>query len=437
MKSFKMKNMKKGYFVGDFSPAVLENNAVELACKGASKYTLDAAYYRKEDTTVILIMSGRLDVDGKIYKYGDVLLFEPGDIINLFALTNVRMIVSHFPGTKKDLCRVVWDDFDKMNDFYLSYLSKITTGLPKDTLASKSKRIDSKDISVVIQGYYDPILTANSVSSVRKHLKNATVILSTWKECDCSKADYDVLVLSDDPGNKDCALYADIPIPNNGNRQILSSKAGLEKVKTKYTLRMRSDMVLLSDDILSYTDAFPKREKDYKIFSEKIIIGELYSRNDFCYYDPNGCKHKVPKPFHPSDWFYFGLTSDLKLIYDNIDLIPDNELADYTCKYPKRVHSNKYKYSWRYTSEQHIILGVIKKYFKNLRFEDWTDWDDENIKLSEKIMMNNFTVLNFCQHKILNQKYIPESYSNSGACYKEKRLMTNAQMKDYFENVSK
>ena len=78
---------------------------------------------------------------------------------------------------------------------------------------------------------------------------------------------------------------------------------------------------------------------------------------------------------------------------------------------------------------------MIKKHFKNLRFEDWTDWDDENIKLSEKIMMNNFTVLNFCQHKILNQKYIPESYSNSGAYYKEKRLMTNAQMKDYFENV--
>lgn len=62
--------------------------------------------------------------------------------------------------------------------------------------------IDTKDISVVVQGAvggYTPVCLA----SVRKHLPESEIVLSTWKGSNVEGLDYDVLVLSDDPGGFD------------------------------------------------------------------------------------------------------------------------------------------------------------------------------------------------------------------------------------------
>ena len=432
MKVLSLKGMKKGYFIGDFNPCLYNSKDVEVCIRGASKYTLDAAYYRKNDTRIIYLTRGKIDVDGKVYKKGRVLLFEPGEIINIFALTNVEMVIMNFPGTKSDLCRVIWDDYKKMDFFYNSYLQRLVKEHDQAWIINKKSSINPKDISVVIQGYYDPNVTCNTIKSIRKYLPGAKIIVSTWKECKCDNVECDLLIQSDDPGARECKLFADVPISNNGNRQIVSTKEGIKKVNTKYTLKLRSDLVLLGGELLNYFDMFSEREEEYSIFSHRIIIGELFTRNEFIYRDPNGVKHRIPKPFHPSDWFYFGYTEDIRHMYDNVDLIPEREMAEYTCKYPDRVKKNKYKYSWRYTTEQHILLGCIRKKYGNIRFDDWTDWNEENIAFSEKIMMNNFTILNFCQHRILNMKYTPESFANSGVYYKEKALMTNKQQRDYY-----
>ena len=124
-------------------------------------------------------------------------------------------------------------------------------------------------------------------------------------------------------------------------------------------------------------------------------------------------------------------------MYDNVDLIPQEEMAGYKCKYPDWAHKNKYKYSWRYTTEQHVFLGCVRNKFGDIKFDDWTDWSDETVSFSEKVMMNNFVILDFCQHRILNTKYAPESFANSGVYYKEEALMTNKQMVDYFETHKK
>lgn len=433
MKQINLKEMKKGYFIGDFEPNVLRSKNVEISIKGASKYTLDAAYYRKNDVRVIYISRGKIDLDGRIYGKGDALLFEPGEIINIFALTNVDMIVINFPGTKGDLCRVVWNNFDEMDKFYKSYLYRLIDKHDKELLTEHKTAIKSRDITVVIQGNFEKDITANTIRSIRKYLPEAKIIVSTWEKCDCDGEDYDVLIQSKDPGACECGLYADIPIGNNGNRQIVSTKAGLNKVNTKYTLKLRSDLVLLDNSFLDYFDEYPFREEQYSIFKHKIIIGELFTRNNFIYRDTEGKRHNVGKPFHPSDWFFFGLTEDIRKIFDNIDLIPPNEMAGYDCKYPRRVHGNKYRYSWRYTTEQHIFLGCVRQKFKNIQFDDWTDWNSEIMSFSEKVMMNNFIILDFCQHRILNTKYVPESYANSGVYYKEEALMNNRQMVEYIE----
>ncbi len=65
--------------MGDFEPCSYRSRDVEISLKEASKYTLDAAYYRKKDKTVIAILRGKIEVDGIAYEKGDVLEFAPGE----------------------------------------------------------------------------------------------------------------------------------------------------------------------------------------------------------------------------------------------------------------------------------------------------------------------------------------------------------------------
>jgi hypothetical protein len=86
------------------------------------------------------------------------------------------------------------------------------------------KNIDSKDISVVVQGpiHTQDNLTKRVLESVRTHLPNAELILSTWKGSEVDGLDCDILLLNDDPGA--------INGLNNVNRQIVSTRNGLQKV---------------------------------------------------------------------------------------------------------------------------------------------------------------------------------------------------------------
>lgn len=54
--------------------------------------------------------------------------------------------------------------------------------------------IDTKDISVVVQGPIDEELTILCLNSVRKYLPDSEIILSTWKNSNIKNLDYDILV---------------------------------------------------------------------------------------------------------------------------------------------------------------------------------------------------------------------------------------------------
>ena len=60
--------------------------------------------------------------------------------------------------------------------------------------------IDTKDISVVVQGAVDKENTPRCLKSLRKHLPGAEVILSTWEGTNTDGLDYDVVLYNQDPG---------------------------------------------------------------------------------------------------------------------------------------------------------------------------------------------------------------------------------------------
>jgi len=257
--------------------------------------------------------------------------------------------------------------------------------------------IESKDISVIVQGAIDPKLTPLCLQSVRTYLPGAEIILSTWAGSTVDGLDCDTLVLNRDPGGKKCGFIHHTT--NNTNRQLVSTQGGLQKASRPYCLKVRSDALLKGAGFLSYWDRFPARDAEYALLEHKILVGSVYSREATC---SGGTG--APTPFHPSDLWLMGLTQDMRAYFSDTALMPDLDLANWAYKYPNRVPYQSPL--WRYAPEQYYLVSFLKRHPDiALTFEEWSDWNEENISLSQKIIYNNFVFLGFHQSSIYNRKH--------------------------------
>lgn len=255
--------------------------------------------------------------------------------------------------------------------------------------------IKYNDISVVVQGaVHDKDSTKKCLNSVRKYLPDAEIILSTWEGSDVSDLEYDKVVYSKDPGCYFCDDLLNVPL--NLNRQIVSTQNGLKEASRKYVLKLRTDFYLLNDNFLKYWDKFSLQNDEYRLFSHRLIVSSIYSR-EYSY------TTKRPILFHPSDFFIFGLNEDMKKYLGETRLATDEELGGWRFKYPNRLPY--YQSTHRYTAEQYICFSCVKKYFPEILYEDWTDYNSTNLAQSQKFMANNFIFLDVEQSGITSEKH--------------------------------
>ncbi len=245
--------------------------------------------------------------------------------------------------------------------------------------------IKTSDISVIIQGpIYDGI-TDKTVANIRQKFPGAEIIVSTWAGSNYKNPDADKIVESNDPGG--WPLYDDPKILNASNRQIVSTMAGLCHATRKYALKIRSDMFFHNTNFLKFWDKFPTRCDKNKILTRRILLSTSFAPNP----------RREPKPFHPSDWFFFGLTTDLVTVFDS-PLCPEPETSRYFETHPRpRVKFD----SWipaltRYAAEQYIWVAFLRR-FIDLDFEHCFDIAHGNIELSEQIFANNSVLLDAVQ----------------------------------------
>ncbi|PSU94929.1 LPS biosynthesis protein WavE [Photobacterium kishitanii] len=167
-----------------------------------------------------------------------------------------------------------------------------------------------QQITVVVQGpvqnyqgrtHHEEGITQRCLDSIRTHLPGSKVILSTWPDQDLTGLDYDQLIISKDPGqNQDGFCHV------NYHRQVLSTQAGLDAVTTPYAVKLRSDNFLTGNKFVTIQQQFTKTELNQQIFSEKVVVNSnLFRRSSH--------GHRVI--MSPSDFFYYGRTDDLKLIW--------------------------------------------------------------------------------------------------------------------------
>lgn len=221
--------------------------------------------------------------------------------------------------------------------------------------------IASKDISVVMQGplewAHDPLsglgVTFALYQNVRKLLPDAELILSTWEGQKIDDFGFDEVVLSKDPGPQ--GTWPSF-VPNNVNRQITSTVAGLKTATRKYALKIRTDMVLKGTDFIEYFEkAAPLKADKRNIFSRPIVTNNLTSRNT-----PELLKKlpNHPLAFHPSDHASFGLREDILALWD-IPLQSDEEAYYFLdMSQPNRFRLADLS---KLTPEQYVLTSAIAK----------------------------------------------------------------------------
>ena len=79
MKSDKLSNMTKGWFVGNFNPSVYKTNDVEVAVKEYKKGDFEDAHYHKIATEITVIQKGKVIMFDKEWNSGDIIIVEPYD----------------------------------------------------------------------------------------------------------------------------------------------------------------------------------------------------------------------------------------------------------------------------------------------------------------------------------------------------------------------
>ena len=195
--------------------------------------------------------------------------------------------------------------------------------------------ISSKELSVVVQGPIHPGLTADVLASVREHLPESEIILSTWIGQCATGLKPDQIVLNEDPGEIPGRL-------RNINRQIVSTRSGLERASRKYAMKLRSDACIDNSSSLCRLNEIHSQSNNLtpKVFKKPIMICRQFTR------DPSLC----PLFFHPSDIFMFGCLEDLRQFWF-VSLVNIQTTYEATDHRPwfifKYVHLYPEQYIWR------------------------------------------------------------------------------------------
>ena len=102
MKINNLNEMFKGWFVGNFTPTVLSTNDVEVAVKKYTKGDSEALHMHKVATEVTVVVSGRVRMNGVEYSENDIIVIEPHEATDFYAVDDVVTVVVKHPGVNDD-----------------------------------------------------------------------------------------------------------------------------------------------------------------------------------------------------------------------------------------------------------------------------------------------------------------------------------------------
>lgn len=102
MRQARLEDMVKGWFVGAFSPTTLSTQACEVAVKHYRAGDHEALHHHRVAVEVTVVVSGTVQMCGKNWAAGDIVVLEPGESTDFTALTDAINVVVKLPGALGD-----------------------------------------------------------------------------------------------------------------------------------------------------------------------------------------------------------------------------------------------------------------------------------------------------------------------------------------------
>ena len=102
MKTAKLSDMTKGWFVGNFEPTLYKTNDVEIAVKSYSAGAYEKKHYHKIATEITVVTKGIIRMNGVEYSAGDIIIMEPNEATDFYAVTDAENVVVKLPGANND-----------------------------------------------------------------------------------------------------------------------------------------------------------------------------------------------------------------------------------------------------------------------------------------------------------------------------------------------
>jgi len=102
MKIHKLKDMFRGWVVGNFEPSLYKTDDFEVAVKHYVAGDKEERHYHKIATEITIISKGKVLMNGIEYFEGDIIVIEPNEATNFEALQDTITTVIKTPCVKGD-----------------------------------------------------------------------------------------------------------------------------------------------------------------------------------------------------------------------------------------------------------------------------------------------------------------------------------------------
>lgn len=93
MEKYKLDDMTKGWFVGDFEPTVIKTKDCEVGVKFYASGTKEKAHYHNEAEELTVVVSGQVRMNKLIFEKGDIVKVFKGEIVEFEALRDTITVV--------------------------------------------------------------------------------------------------------------------------------------------------------------------------------------------------------------------------------------------------------------------------------------------------------------------------------------------------------
>ena len=102
MQILSLSDFKAGWLVGDFFPALVQSQEVEVVLKNFKKGDLEPEHYQKVATEATIVVSGVIRMGKNVLRSSEILVLAPNEICDFEALEDATVVGIKWPSIPDD-----------------------------------------------------------------------------------------------------------------------------------------------------------------------------------------------------------------------------------------------------------------------------------------------------------------------------------------------